>query len=152
MGKRRPTMISITTSYKECLVDISKNEFLEITYGFMKFIAAKILTGERVALPANMGSIDIIGRKPSIKIEDGIIKGLAPDWKSTLTLWKNDPKAKEEKKILYHFNDHTRGIRYKFSWITSRISATNKSLFNFIANRENKRKLWKSILSGKEFT
>jgi hypothetical protein len=149
--KRRYSLLSLVTSYKECKVDINKNKYIEITEGFMKFIASKLLNGEVVNLPVGLGQLNVIGRKQNLKMVDGEIRGLAPDWKSTLKLWENKPEEKEKKTVIYFFNEHTRGIRYKFGWNTSSISLRTKNLFTFIATRSNKRILWKRILEGKEY-
>lgn len=150
--KRRPVLLTLVTSYEDCPVDLPKQQYLEITEGFMKFIADKIVEGEEVNLPLSMGTIMITGRKQQIKTgENGEIRGLAPDWKSTLALWKKDEDAKEKKKMIYHFNEHSRGIRYKFSWHTQNVSLRMKNVFSFYATREHKRKVWKSVCGGKEY-
>ena len=144
--------MTLYTSYEDCPVDISKEEYLDITGGFMKFIADKIVDGERVTLPSSMGELLVLGRKQVITTgENGEIKGLAPDWKSTLALWDKDPEAKEKKTIIKFFNEHTSGYRYKFGWNTLRVPFRFKSLYTFRATRDNKRRVWKKILEGQEY-
>jgi hypothetical protein len=150
--KRRPTLLSLTTSHKDCPIDISKREYLDITEGFMKFISDKIIEGERVNLPSSMGIIEVRGRKQEITIDGDMIKGLAPNWKETLKLWEKDEEAKKKKTRIFHFNEHSRGIRYKFIWINIRVPIRTKQIFRFIATRKNKRRLWKEILNKREFT
>jgi hypothetical protein len=149
--KRRETLLTLVTSYEDCPIDIEKKKYLEITEGFMKFIANKVIEGDDIALPSKMGTLRVYGKKIIPIIKDGEICGLAPDWKSTLVEWEKNPQAKKEKKILYHFNEHTRGVRYKFSWLTSVISLRFKTLYSFKASRHNKRELWKHILNGQEY-
>jgi len=145
--KRKSTLLTLVTSYEDCEIKVSKQRYMEITSAFMKFIANKLLDGASVVLPYKMGTIDVIGRKPKVKIVNGEIKGLSPDWKSTLQLWKDDPEAKTEKRKLYHFNDHTGGIRYKFAWLVKNVPLRNKNIMTFIAVRNNKRTLWKKIVN-----
>jgi hypothetical protein len=149
--KRRPTLLTLVTSYEDCPVEIDRKEYTSIVEGFMKFISNKLLNGDSVTLPASMGSLSIIGRKQKISNVDGKIKGLAPNWKETLKLWKENSEAKLKKTIIYHFNEHSRGIRYKFGWLTANVPIRNKGLFAFIATRDNKRAVWKNILEGKEY-
>lgn len=148
---RRSSLLSLVTSYEDCDVKISKKDYLHITEEFMKFIASKILNGDSVVLPAGLGTLGIIGRKPKIKIEENTIKGLSPDWKKTKELWETDEVAKKEKKVLYFFNEHTGGVRYKYGWAKWAVRLRNKHLFYFRASRENKRNVWKKIMEGKEY-
>lgn len=149
--KRRPTLLTLITSHEDCTIEVDKKEYLKITEGFMKFISDKLLNGDEIVLPSSMGKINIIGKKQKIRIEDGIIKGLAPNWKETLKLWESNPEAKAKKQRVFHFNEHSRGIRYKFGWLTRNVPLRTKNLFTFIATRNNKRRLWKKILAGKEY-
>jgi hypothetical protein len=149
--KRRETLLTLVTSYEDCPIEIEKRKYLNITEGFMKFIANKVIEGDDIALPSKMGILRVYGKKSNPVIKDGVITGLSPDWKNTLALWKSNSEAKQEKKMLYHFNEHTRGIRYKFSWVTTVISLRFKSLYSFRASRNNKRTLWKHILGGQEY-
>lgn len=149
---RRPELLTLVTSYDDCSVDISKDEYLKITSGFMKFIADKIVDGDEVILPMGMGTIMVTGRKQDLKVdEDGNIRGLAPDWRRTIKLWKDNPEAKKEKKMVYFFNEHTRGIIYKFSWYTLNIPLRFKKVFAFYAIRKNKRQVSDNIINGKEY-
>ena len=87
----------------------------------------------------------------ALYIEDGEIKGLAPDWVKTKQLWDSDTEAKENKQLVYHFNEETNGIRYKFSWSKNRVLVSNKTLYNLRMTRSNKRELSKLVREGKEY-
>jgi hypothetical protein len=151
--KRRPGLLTLVTSYNDCKVSVTKKEYLSITEGFMKFLSDKMIdSSEMVNLPSTMGILGVVGKKQKIKTdENGNIKGLAPDWKSTLELWKENPKAKEKKEIIYFFNEHSGGIRYKFGWLKAKVPLRMKNLYMFIASRNNKRRLWKQILNKREY-
>lgn len=130
-------------------VDISL--YIRICNHFMLFLASKLLTQGLINLPARLGSISITGKKQKLKVEDGKIKGLAPDWKATRELWNTDEEAKKNKQIVYHFNEDTNGIRYRFRWNRKRVFMDNKTLYNLIMTRTNKRTLARLIKEGKEF-
>ena len=98
-----------------------------------------------------LGKLSIYGKKVKVKVEDGQIKGLAPDWVKTKELWESDKEAKKNKQLVYHFNEETNGIRYKFSWSKNRVLVSNKTLYNLRMTRTNKRELSKLVKEGKEY-
>lgn len=139
-------------SYKEIStnpVDISL--YLRIVNQFMLFLVTKLLHIGEVKLPQGMGVVSIIGKKQKLKVEDGKIKGLAPNWKATKELWELDEEAKTNKQIVYHFNEDTQGIRYRFKWSKQRVLMQNKSMYRLIMTRTNKRTLANLIKQGKEY-
>lgn len=131
---------------------VTKDFYIEICNNFMKFIFDKLIEEGSIILPNRLGQLYITGRKIKPKFEDGRIINLAPDWAKTKLLWSEDEEAKENKTIVYHTNDNTNGVRYKCNWYKSRIPITNKTLYNFILTRANKRALAKKIKEGKEYT
>lgn len=119
---------------------------------YNKFLAEKVLDGHEVTLPVRFGTLSIIGRKQKVSYnEDGSIKGLAPDWVKTRQLWENNPKAKEEKKLLYHINSHTDNTIYRFLWSKKRILTENKILYSLKMTRDNKRAVHNFIKKGKQY-
>ena len=130
-------------------LEVSK--YVEITNLFMKFLSAKLLEKGNIIIPERLGNLSIIGKKIKVRIEEGKIKGLAPDWVKTKELWEEDSQAKLEKQLVYHFNENTNGIRYKYSWSKNRVLVTNKTLYNLKMTRENKRNLSKLVTEGKEY-
>ena len=52
---------------------------------------------------------------------------------------------------MYHFNEHTNGIRYRFFWNKARVLVSNKTLYNLKMARVNKRALSENIKNGKEY-
>ena len=136
-----------TTSIKP--IEVSR--YVEIINSFMKFLSSKLLQRGEIIIPDRLGKLMILGKKVKIRIEDGKIKGLAPDWVKTKELWEEDPQAKLNKQLVYHFNENTNGIRYKYFWSKSRVLVTNKTLYNLKMTRENKRTLSKLVSEGKEY-
>lgn len=125
--------------------------FLSICNSYMKFLAGKLLSSGEVPVPERLGKLSILGRKIKVRVENGEIKGLAPDWVNTKKLWEQDEEAKAKKQLVFHFNEETNGVRYKFLWGKSRVLVANKTLYNFRLTRHNKRTLSKMVQEGKEY-
>lgn len=130
---------------------IDKSIYLQITNQFMKFLSSKLLSQGEINIPERLGKLSIYGKKVKVKVEDGQIKGLAPDWVKTKELWESDKEAKNKKQLVYHFNEETNGIRYKYVWSKNRVLVSNKTLYNLRMTRTNKRELSKLVKEGKEY-
>lgn len=130
---------------------VDKSIYLQITNQFMKFLSSKLLSQGEINIPERLGKLSIYGKKVKVKVEDGQIKGLAPDWVKTKELWESDKEAKNKKQLVYHFNEETNGIRYKYVWSKNRVLVSNKTLYNLRMTRTNKRELSKLVKEGKEY-
>lgn len=130
---------------------VDKSIYLQITNQFMKFLSSKLLSQGEINIPERLGKLSIYGKKVKVKVEDGQIKGLAPDWVKTKELWESDKEAKKNKQLVYHFNEETNGIRYKYVWSKNRVLVSNKTLYNLRMTRTNKRELSKLVREGKEY-
>lgn len=130
-------------------IDIST--YLKIVNSYMKFLIRKLFEKGEINIPERLGTLSIVGKKVKVRIEDGEIKGLAPDWAKTKELWDEDPVAKENKQLAYHFNEETNGVRYRFFWSKNRVLVTNKTLYTLKMTRTNKRELASLVRQGKEY-
>ena len=137
------------TSSLDTPVDIST--YIKIVNSFMKFLIRKLFQTGEITLPERLGNLFVIGKKVKIRFEEGEIKGLAPDWVKTKELWDSDSKAKKDKQLVYHFNEDTNGVRYKFFWSKNRVLVTNKTLYTLKMTKTNKKELSKLIKKGKEY-
>ena len=138
--------------YKNMSVNpINISQYVQIINHFMKFLISKLLTTGEITIPERLGKLSIFGKKVNIRVEDGEIKGLAPDWVKTKQLWESDEEAKNNKQLVYHFNEETNGIRYKFFWSKNRVLVSNKTLYNLRMTRSNKRELSRLVREGKEY-
>ena len=138
--------------YKNMSVNpINISQYVQIINHFMKFLSSKLLSTGEITIPERLGKLSIYGKKVKVKVEDGQIKGLAPDWVKTKELWESDKEAKENKQLVYHFNEETNGIRYKYVWSKNRVLVSNKTLYNLRMTRTNKRELSKLVKEGKEY-
>lgn len=137
----------------KCLSEnpIDIKEYCKINHEFIKFLVEELFEHGEIQIPERLGRIQILGKKIKVKYEDGIIKGVAPNWVETKKLWEKDEEARKNKQLVFHFNEQTDGIRYKFYWNKSRVLVSNKTLFRLRMSRANKRRLASLIKSGKEY-
>lgn len=148
-------MKNIRNSYKDYKkksdnpVDI--NTYITLTTGFIRYLMNLIFEGNEVVFPARLGTFSIVGRKQKLKIEDGKIKGLSPNWVKTKELWKSSEDARLRKQLVYNTNDHSDNLRFKFMWSKKRSVVENKTLYTLIMTRANKRELSKRLKEGSEY-
>lgn len=147
--------VSTPDSYRVYLATssnpVTKSTYVKIVNEFFKYMMNLIFQGVHIKLPYVTGSIMIKGTKVKPKLVDGEITGVAPDWVKTKALWERDPIAKLAKKVIYQFNEHTNGVRYKIAWVKFNCKLENKSFYSLIFSRTNKRDVHKMILTGKEY-
>lgn len=136
-----------------------------IVHGYLKFLMKKVLEGNDVRLGARLGTIGVRGKKVLPKIGwDGKIKGVVPSWSKTKIKWTEDAKAmgltfeeylnvvpKEERQLVFCFNEHTEYIRYRIVWYKKNVIVSNKTFYRLAFNRVNRRALWNLLNSGKEY-
>lgn len=126
--------------------------YLEIVYGFMKFILQKALEGYEVVLPVRMGKLFIMGKKIRVELdENGNILKAAPNWAETRKLWARCPECKERNERIFHLNEHTNGIRYKIKWCKTEVLIKNKDIYSFQFANPNKPLITEQIRDGKEY-
>lgn len=126
--------------------------YLEIVLGYIQFLMFKVFEGHEIKLPARLGSFYIRGRKVKPRIgQDGEIKGLAPNWADTKKLWDSNPEAKEKKEIVYCFNEHTDGVRYKLIWSKKNVNVKNKMIYSIRFSRDNKREVLRRLQKQQEY-
>lgn len=148
------TDANIRSSYKRYIKsrvgDVPLNTFLSIANGYMEFLVDKILDGEEVALPARLGSMKIVGTKRTLVFDSEGKPKLPPDWVKTKELWANNPEAKAERKLVYHLNEETDGIVYRYHWSRVRVFMENKDIYALRMTRQNKRAVNKKVVKDKK--
>lgn len=108
--------------------DVDLKTYKVIVTDYFKYIRDEIMQNcKEVKLPCRLGTLQIIKHQP--KEFSG--KSLRWDWKAT----------KETGKPVYLLNDHSGYFKYRFYWCKKNCLLTNKSKYQFIASRENKRNL-----------
>lgn len=129
--------------------------YRKIVCGFIRFLISKLFSGYDIYLSADrsLGVLAVRGKKVRPRLsEDGkSIMNLAPDWGTTKKLWATDPVAKANKQVIYHFNEHTNGIKYRIRWYREGMYLTNKFLYDLFIARPTKRAISKLICEGREF-
>lgn len=148
--------VGIRSSYKlykaEIKDPVSIEVYLDVTILFAKFLADILLKGFSVKLFERLGTLYFLGKKAKPRIdENDKIKGLSPNWAATNKLWKENPKAKEKKEIVYNFNEHSNGIRYRLQWSKKHVFIKYKDFYSFVLSRDNKHKFKDEIIKGTEY-
>jgi hypothetical protein len=149
------TDVNIRDSYKKYKelsddpVDIKT--YIKIANGYNKFLLAKVAEGYEVTLPGRMGTLSIVGTKKKVTYDENGNPNLAINWPATKRLRDRNPEAAEQKKAVYHTNEHSDGVRYKYLWSKKRIYVENKNLYALRLTRENKRMIPKMVSQGKEY-
>lgn len=137
---------------KELTNTVGRNTFMQLVSGFNDFVRNKIIEGHHVSFPEKVGSMYIMGSPVHPKVDEwGKIRGLSVDWKATKEMWSRDPQKKEEKKVIYHFNEHTNGIRYRVRWSKKRMFIRNRDFYMFFFTRGNRKFVNRCIMSGKSY-
>ena len=123
--------------------EMTKADYSNICYAFIKEAVNYVIeeAGE-VRLPCGMGILRVIKKKRDLR-------SLQPDWKATKDLWARDDKSKEEKKLVYHLNDHTNGYYYRMYWRKGRVS--NISVYSFVPVRAVKRSIAAAVSRGQDY-
>src|SRR6218665_628285 len=98
-------------------------------------------------IPYRMGILGIRKRKltPWFNAEGKLINPLPIDWKATNDLWDADEKARNEKKLVRHYNKHTNGYVAKWFFSTRKATFKWKSAYAFIPCRTAKVELGKIL-------
>jgi len=105
--------------------------FRDVITDFNLLVTDKIVENGFEFITPGFGRIAIFKRKSKIKkFEDGRFN-LPINWKATFTLWKNDASAKEQKKYIYHMNEHTNGWIAKIYWIRNKVIPCYDNLRNY---------------------
>lgn len=140
----KPKSHTITSFYSGYLKFIGESKRLNIPYHkfrlilnhYFKYLRDQILYQSRtVKLPYRMGYVSIIKQKP--KRYDG--NSLRIDYNAT----------NKYGKVIYHLNEHSNGYKYRFYWSKLQSAVINKSKYQLVATRSNKRELAR-IIKNKE--
>jgi hypothetical protein len=134
--------------------EVSYTKYSKVLNLFNQEVSRMILEESfEFIMPARLGTLRIRKYKPKIRLDEQgnlIKKNLAPNWEATKELWNKNPKAKEEKKIVYHTNSHSEGYQYRWFYNAYRSNCKNKTAYLFKASRTNKRRL-SSLIKDENF-
>lgn len=122
--------------YNSYLEYIDNNELYYIDYkifrniinDYFKFLKDELIeNGKEIKLPCRMGYIKIVKHKP----KEWNNKSLSIDYHSTRELGK----------LIYHLNEHSDGFKYRLYWNKQSMLISNKTKYQIILTRYNKRRL-----------
>lgn len=122
----------------------SRKVFSGVIDEFNRYIADRLLEGDRICLPNRMGYIQVMKFKQKYILDRNRkikTKLLMIDWEKTWEWWKKDPIAAKDKKFTYYVNDHSDGYRYKFVWDKINTNASGIAIFSFKPSRLLSRRL-----------
>ena len=134
------TIADFYLSYKDYIeqdtvYDTDLKTFKGVVTDYFKYIRDEIMReSKEVKLPCRLGTLQIIKHKP----KEYTGKSLRWDWRAT----------KEIGKPVYLRNEHSNFYKYRYHWSKQNCLLTNKSKYQFVASRQNKRDLCKIIKSG----
>lgn len=127
------TIADYYLSYKDYIepdtqYDVDLKTFKGIVTDYFKYIRDEIMLNcKEFKLPCRIGTLQIVKHQP----KEFTGKSLRWDWKAT----------KETGKPVYLLNEHSSYFKYRFFWSKKNCLLTNKSKYQFVASRENKRNL-----------
>lgn len=125
--------------------DVSKSVHRSVCVEFNDFVVKQYLfNGIDFNMGFNLGSLGIRKKKLcAYFMENGKLRisHIPVDYKKTKELWKSNPQAKAEKRLVRHLNKHTNGYKCFFFWDRYTSPLLNKNVYKFVATRTNMREL-----------
>lgn len=124
---------------------LTEHEFYSIIRKVNNYLADELVEGNDITLPCNMGRLEIRKSKPKIKIENGSVKTDLPiDWDRTLKLWYEDEESFESKTLIKMEEKEI----FKVYYNRLKCNFNNQSFYEFIVNRDIKKRLKQKIKEG----
>ena len=126
-------------SYKQYIepntpYDIDLQTYKNIINDYFQYIRDEVMYScKEFKFPCRLGTLQIIKHQP----KEFTGKSLRWDWKAT----------KETGKPVYLLNDHSNYYKYRFFWSKKDSLLTNKTKYQFIDSRDNKRNLAQIIFN-----
>lgn len=113
---------------QDTVYDISYELYRKIIIDYFSYLRDKLIeNGKKVKLPNRLGSIQIVKRQP--KYWDS--RSLRIDYQA----------SKKENKLVYLLNEHSNFYKYRCYWDKGDMLVKNKTKYQLIMTRANKRHL-----------
>ncbi len=120
---------------KESVYDVTYEQYKKVVIDYFKFLRDELIeNGKELKLPYRLGRLSIIKRKPKVLER----KSLRIDFAAT----------RQYDKIIYHLNEHSDGYKYRFYWNKHDCNVMNKTKYELVMTRYNKRRLAVIIKGG----
>ncbi len=117
------------------LYQVDYKTFRGIIDDYFRYLRDEIIeNGKEVKLPCRLGTLQIVKHKP----KEWTGKSLRMDYHA----------SKEYGKMMYHLNEHSNGFKYRYYWSKLNMLTPNKSKYQLIMTRANKRRL-AQIIKGR---
>lgn len=132
-NRKSYTIADYYVSYKnyieqDTVYDIPYSTFRNIVSDYFKYIQQEVIEGSKeFKLPCRLGTLCIVKRQP--KNFDS--KSLRIDYH----------ESKVQGKIVYFLNEHSDYYKFRFLWSKKNSLLINKTRYQFVATRANKRRL-----------
>ena len=121
---------------------ITEHQFYTIIRQVNNVLADNLLKGNDIVFPNKMGRLEVRKFEPIIRFADNKLTVRLPiDWDRTLKLWSEDEEAYKERTLIKVEEKEIFKVYY------NRIKANyeNKSFYEFLVNRDLKRRLKQKI-------
>ena len=132
---------------------IKSSEFYKIIEEFNQEVVHKMIyEAFKFQMPGRLSSIWVRKRKTKLKLDkkDKLdTTHLHIDYAATKQLWKEDEEARNQKKVIFHLNEHFEGFYSRFFWNKFKCSIRNKQVYEFSPCRFAQRALAAGIKTGK---
>lgn len=120
----------------DTVYDIDYNKYRAIVTDYFKHLQSKLLEeGKMIKLPYRMGNVQIIKNRPKHLDK----RSLRIDYQAT----------KQYDKLILLTNEHSDFFKYRYWWNKTDMIIPNKSQYQLVATRANKRRL-AQIIKNKE--
>ena len=124
---------------------LTEHEFYSIIRKINNELALNLSTGEDIKLPHRMGTIELRKISTYVNFKDGKLHSNLPiDWDRTLKLWCEDEEAYKSRTLIKMEEKEI----FKVYYNRTKADYNNKSLYEFIVNRDLKKRLKQRIKSG----
>lgn len=124
---------------------LTEHEFYSIIRKINNYLADELMRGNDITLPCNMGRLEIRKNTPKVSLENGRVKTDLPiDWDRTLKLWYEDQESFENKTLIKMEEKEI----FKVYFNRLKCDFNNQSFYEFIINRDIKKRLKQKIKEG----
>ena len=125
---------------------LTEHEFYSIIRKINNELALNLSTGGDIKLPHRMGTIELRKISTYVNFKDGKLHSNLPiDWDRTLKLWCEDEEAYKSRTLIKMEEKEIFKVHYN----KAKADYTNKSFYQFNANRELKKTLKRNIKEGR---
>lgn len=121
---------------KDTVYDINYTKYRAIVTDYFQYLRQKLIEeGKMIKLPYRMGNVQIVKSRPKHLDK----RSLRIDYQAT----------KQENKLILLLNEHSDFFKYRYWWNKLDMMVPNKSQYQLVATRANKRRL-AQIIKNKE--